>query len=303
MNIIEFAPVLIPTLCRYEHFKRCVESLSRCTYAEKTELIIGLDYPPSEKYEDGYNKICDYLPQITGFLKVTIVRQEKNLGARDNLTSIKEYALQHYDRFIVSEDDNEFSPNFLSFVNQGLEKYKNEPKVVAICGYNYPVSMEGYDRNNYASFRFSAWGYGITKDKILNLAPEKFMKYILRPDHFLKLLFKSPSHLISLFYMYRKHEIHGDACYEMYCCINNKVSIFPTISKVRNWGHDGSGEHGGINPEDDLCFNQEIDTESEFEYEEIELRDLKLISLKKYFHKPFSWYIKKIVSKVLRCKK
>lgn len=46
-NIIvdNFAPVIIPTLCRYEHFKECLESLSRCTWAEKTEVYIGLDYP------------------------------------------------------------------------------------------------------------------------------------------------------------------------------------------------------------------------------------------------------------------
>ena len=33
-----FAPVLIPTLCRYDHLKRCIESLSACTHAEKTDL-------------------------------------------------------------------------------------------------------------------------------------------------------------------------------------------------------------------------------------------------------------------------
>ena len=49
-----FYPVIIYTLNRYEHFRRCVESLARNTHAEQTELVIGLDYPPSEKYVEGH---------------------------------------------------------------------------------------------------------------------------------------------------------------------------------------------------------------------------------------------------------
>ena len=45
-----FYPVVIPTLNRFDHFRNCVESLVRCTHADKTELIIGLDFPPYEKY-------------------------------------------------------------------------------------------------------------------------------------------------------------------------------------------------------------------------------------------------------------
>lgn len=51
-----YAPVLIPTLCRSEHFIRCIESLKRNTWAQYTDVFIGLDYPPSEKYFDGYCK-------------------------------------------------------------------------------------------------------------------------------------------------------------------------------------------------------------------------------------------------------
>ena len=29
-----YAPVVIPTLCRYEHLKRCIDTLSECTGAD-----------------------------------------------------------------------------------------------------------------------------------------------------------------------------------------------------------------------------------------------------------------------------
>ena len=55
MDKITFAPVIIPTLCRFEHFNRCIESLSKCTWAEYTEVYIGLDYPAKESHWGGYN--------------------------------------------------------------------------------------------------------------------------------------------------------------------------------------------------------------------------------------------------------
>ena len=60
-NIVTYAPVVIPTLCRFEHFKRCVDSLSRCIHANQTELIIGLDYPHKESHVESHSKILDYL--------------------------------------------------------------------------------------------------------------------------------------------------------------------------------------------------------------------------------------------------
>lgn len=47
VKITHYAPVIIPTLNRYVHLKRCVDSLAKCTHAPDTELIIGLDYPPT----------------------------------------------------------------------------------------------------------------------------------------------------------------------------------------------------------------------------------------------------------------
>lgn len=297
MIINTFAPVIIPTLCRYEHFKRCVESLSRCTYAENTEIIIGLDYPPNEKYEEGYRMICDYLPQIKGFSEVTVIKHEKNLGAIGNLLFLKKYAANHYDRFIFTEDDNEFAPNFLAYINKGLEKYKDNPHVFSICGYNFPVNMSGYQNNNYCSFRFSAWGYGTMTERDIDLSISKVFHFVIIPHHFIKLLFTSPSLLLSVAYMLSKHEVHGDACFEIYNCINNWKSIFPSISKVRNWGHDGSGEHGMISPEDDPCFNQVIDTEVNFDFDEVEMKEVNWKPLYDYFHKPFCWYISRLFNK------
>lgn len=43
MEIKNYAPVIIPTLCRYEKFRNCIETLSKCTGADKTTHITPLN--------------------------------------------------------------------------------------------------------------------------------------------------------------------------------------------------------------------------------------------------------------------
>ena len=74
-----YAPVIIPTLCRYEHFVRCVESLRKNTWAQYTDVYIGLDYPAKESHREGYEKIKDYLKQnFTEFNHFTVIIRKKN---------------------------------------------------------------------------------------------------------------------------------------------------------------------------------------------------------------------------------
>ena len=72
-----YAPVIIPTLNRYEHLKNCLESLSKCSGAENTEVYIGLDYPSRSEHLSGYKKIRDYLDNCgdLGFKKLTVIKR------------------------------------------------------------------------------------------------------------------------------------------------------------------------------------------------------------------------------------
>ena len=123
---MNYAPVIIPTLCRFEHFKICIESLSNCTWAEYTEVYIGLDYPAKESHWDGYNQINDYLSLCgnLNFKKLHVIKRPYNygFGAKGNLATLKNDILKISDRIIISEDDNIFSPNFLMYINNFFSK-------------------------------------------------------------------------------------------------------------------------------------------------------------------------------------
>lgn len=269
-----FAPIIIPTLNRWRHLKRCVESLARCKQAAQTELIIGLDYPPSERYVEGYNEMRDYLPTIKGFGKVTVLMAEHNLGAVENIVKLRKYVQgRGFDSFIFTEDDNEFSPNFLEFVNKGLELYKDDEKIMAICGYTYlNVDKAAYNSNVIAFREFSAWGYGQWTNKRFQYQcyekEEEYRDKILQSwKQTFRLWRTRPITVNDLISMHFRHSAYGDSLCDTELALENKYCVYPSISMVRNWGHDGSGEHCS---ETDTYINQEIDLDDTFEFGDIQ---------------------------------
>lgn len=240
-------PVIIPTLNRFSHFKACVKSLSNCTYAPETELIIGLDFPPAEKYVDGWKKIKEYIPQIDGFKNIEVFERNENFGSAKNSQSLQDYALSKYDAYIYTEDDNVFSPLFLKYMNEGLEKYKDDFSVFTICGYSYPIDWKT-KKNCVLQHQYcSAWGIGCWKTK------EKLFMNEINDNYFLRnfcrkgiktLLNESPSNFIGFMNYAFYNEIPSyDISRSFYCLLNNLNVLMPRKTLVTNDGWDGSGEN------------------------------------------------------------
>lgn len=255
-------PVLIPTLNRYNHLVNCVESLSKCSLASQTELVIGVDYPPTEKYVDGYKQICNYIPNITGFGKVTFFYHKKNLGPVGNSTFLKNYCFSKYDALIYTEDDNVFAPNFLDFMNKTLNLFANDDRISSVSGYS-PANIDSTSSYTaYLSKDNNAWGMGVWKNKeqrnanLLN--DDQYFKSVLRsPLKGRKIIKTYPMLYLMLHIMVRDHENWGDAKRATMNIIENKFQLRPICSLVRNNGFDGSGVHCGnsVVPQQDLNDN------------------------------------------------
>lgn len=300
-----FAPVLIPTLNRYTHLKRCIVSLSKCTDANKTDIFIALDYPLNENHWEGYNRICEFLEEVKGFKTVNIIKRETNFGVRKNLDSASKKILNKYSRIIISEDDNEFSLNFLEFMNKGLEKYELDSSVYAICGYRHLINIPKNYPKNYFYFKgFSAWGYGTWKNKYIEpyYSYEKLTKFIKNKRNVKELKKISKRHYLNVMHsIIKKEGKFGDFTVFLSNIENDKYCIFPTISKVRNHGHDGSGVNCGINKEA-VFINQRIDNQKYFEFSpSTSIIEDEYINkqYRKYFNITFKGKIKSIYTKSL----
>ena len=271
MNDAVYAPVMVTTICRFEKFKKCIESLSKCTDADKTEIFIGLDYPAKEEHWDGYRKICEYIPSITGFKEIHVFKRPENLGQSKNAKDLRKRIQEKFDRYITTEDDNEFSPNFLQYMNQCLEKYKDDPRVTAICGYSYREweNVGDYPYNAYPMEGFCAWGVGNWFDK-----NEKYMAFysaseVIHNPKFVRQLFKRKMHITVHRMLFRYKKSGGDLRRRCYCVLENKCSIFPAVSKVRNYGFDGEGANCAVI---NTFATQKIDESPSFVLDDFEIK-------------------------------
>lgn len=250
-----YSPVIIPTLNRYEHFKRCLESLEKCTGAENTTVFIGLDYPPSEKYIEGWKQIDNYLCKKENnniFAKLVVFRRASNCGVggpNSNTYQLVRFVREKYESYIFSEDDNIFSPNFLEYINIGLVKFKNDERIYSVNGYCHPYPFHIGNANYFLhNTDMSAWGYGIWSEK------DKKYENDIRTGNFLysfdlKKYIKIRKSGLNRAFDYLIYTIGPKPDYisitdnllSIYAIANDLYFIVPTVSKVRNEGWDGSG--------------------------------------------------------------
>ena len=286
--MMQCAPVLIVTLNRYEHLKRCIDSLRKNKLACYTDLYIGFDYPPDQKYEKGYHQVKKYLGGgIDGFHDVIIMEHSSNRGVYRNVLDLRAAVYKKYDRYIITEDDNEFSPNYLEYMNKGLEKYEKDDDVLAISGYCYPIESSSFKGNVFkCGTYFAAYGYGIWKQK------EEEMRKCLNMSFFCGLYRNSAymkdlacqsrnqyANMVKGMLKYTSELISGnelredDLAYGLYMVASGKKMVYPVISKARNWGYDGTGVNCGeinfkqqktVNHRNFLFEKQSIDQDKDF---------------------------------------
>lgn len=274
---MKYAPVIIPTLNRFEHFKHCLESLESCTGAEFTDVYVALDYPPSEKYVEGWKKNNEYLrikEKNNGFKSLVVYRRKENYffsGKGNAETAIKDLP-PSVDSYIFTEDDNVFSPNFLDYINKGLEKYCDDDSVYAICGYSHIFKKHNTRSNFYRqNVYFSAWGYGITfkqnKDMLSKLSKSYFVKKLFSPLAWYRIIKSGPRNF-EQFISSCKHYNGAitDVIISIYMSLENKNVIMPNVSSVRNMGFDGTGEHCHGYEYSEMISNQEIQDQGIFTF-------------------------------------
>lgn len=315
-----YAPVVIPTLNRYKHLKQCLESLSRCTWADKTEVYVALDYPPQDKwdkYAPGWKKNRDWLRSVgdMGFKKLHLIERERNYGIWDskqsNAAALVQEVTKEHKYYIFTEDDNVFSPCFLEYMDKGIEKFKDDESVMALCGYAYPYPIL-HDGNTFyrQSVNFSGWG-SLTFDNHF-------------PSHITYQYMRSLFSIKTCHRLYRKYGARRLYAYIRDCdkssqnivltdvnlsligSLLRKDFIMPTKSLVRNIGADGSGVNFIANADEDpvsaMLLRQEISKATTFEFQGTGYEyydENREVLVKQHWKQMSNWQLLKVMMKSL----
>ena len=171
-----YAPIALFTYNRADKTQRVVESLLKNAEAKFSDLFIFSDGPKTPEKKAGVEENRKYIHTISGFNSVHIIEREKNWGLANSLIAGITEVINKYGKVIVVEDDLILSPYFLKFMNDGLEKYKDDDRVSSISGFIPPVKEKL--PNTFFLRYFECWGWA-TWDRAWKLLNTD-TKYLLR---------------------------------------------------------------------------------------------------------------------------
>ncbi|HVT14681.1 MAG TPA: glycosyltransferase [Thermoanaerobaculia bacterium] len=130
------APVAVFTYDRPRHLRRTLEALARCPGFATGRLHLYCDAPA--RAADGPS--CDAARRVArDWVRRRggrLIERDGNRGFRNITDAISELCAG-FGRVVVIEDDVVVSPDFLGYVERGLDRYANDPRVFLIGGYMF----------------------------------------------------------------------------------------------------------------------------------------------------------------------
>lgn len=133
------APIALFVYQRIRETRIAVSALKANELAAESDLFIFSDAPRSEAAVRNVTAVREYLRTIDGFRSISIIERETNLGLSRSIIDGVGMLVERYGKVIVVEDDLETSKYFLNFMNDALQFYESDERVISIHGYVYPV--------------------------------------------------------------------------------------------------------------------------------------------------------------------
>ena len=134
-----FAPIALFVYNRPQHTERTLKFLKQNLLAPESRLFIFSDAAKTEADEAKVAEVRALLNNVDGFKSVEIIKRTSNMGLADSIITGVSKLVATYKQVIVFEDDLITSPHTLTYFNEGLNRYREQEKVMHIGAYMYPL--------------------------------------------------------------------------------------------------------------------------------------------------------------------
>lgn len=243
----KFAPIVLFVYNRPWHTQQTVEALQKNVYASESELIIYADAAKNAQAEEKVQEVRKYIKSITGFKSVKIIEQKTNQGLANSIINGVTEVVNKYGRIIVLEDDIVTSKWFLKYMNDALEVYKDEEKIMQIGGFTFP--FENYTNLPEAFFsrQGDCWGWATWSNswKCFERNPEKLVREFDEQEIY-KFDFEGTRYYWNQVIENLNGKIYTWGIFwSISIYINRGLVLYPKISMTKNIGLDNSGVHCG----------------------------------------------------------
>lgn len=243
----ELAPIALFLYNRPDHSKRTLDALALNIEAKDSDLIIYCDAAKanaSKEQVERINKVREIANAETRFKSVNVIVQKENKGLSASIVSGVTEVLDKYGKIIVVEDDLIVSQDFLSFMNTSLIKYENNPEVVCITGYVYPIKKQFSEAFFLKGADCWTWATWKNKWSLFNQDAVQLKNELIAKDLVREFNFNNSYPYMQML----EDKINGKnqswaILWYASAFLANKYCLYPPHSMVHNIGNDGSGTH------------------------------------------------------------
>lgn len=238
------APIALFVYNRLQHTQQVVTALQANELASQSNLYIYADAPKHAEAAPQVEQVRSYLSSITGFKSVHIRLREKNLGVDENIMQGVSEIIHEHGRAIVLEDDLVTSPWFLKFMNEALDCYEHNEEVASIHGYLLPLQqkieqaffLKGADCWGWATWQ-RAWD-------LFERDGSKLLDELEKRDLQKEFDFNNAyPYFDTLKQQAIGNTKEWDIRWYASMFLAGKLTLYPSMSLVKNIGHDATGVH------------------------------------------------------------
>jgi len=253
-EVTSVAPIVLFVYNRPWHVRQTIEALQLNELASESRLIIYSDAPRDVNAAEGVAAVREYIHSLDGFSSVEIVEMKRNRRLAPLLIEQLPEVLSRHGRAIVLEDDIVTSPFFLRYMNDALEKYADDDRVISIHGYCYPVDglPDAFFLKGADCWGWATWERGWS---LFEQDGSRLMEALRIRDLLDRFDFFGSGYFSSLL----QQQIDGvvdawDVRWYASALLHDKLTLYAGKPLVKNIGFDGSGIHCG----NDSTFDVEL---------------------------------------------
>lgn len=250
MNSLTCAPIVLFVYNRLNHTSQTIEALKKNDLAVDSHLYIFSDGAKNKQDSEKVEDVRKYIAKVKGFKKITIIKRSDNWGLSKSIIDGVTQIVNKYGRVIVLEDDLVTSKYFLKYMNEALDLYFNNEKVISIHGYFYPIENIEQFPETFFIRGADCWGWATWKRgwDLFEPSGQKLLDSIKAKGLQKDANFNNSYNYVGML----KDQINDKndswaVRWYISAFLKDKLTLYPKVSFVKNIGNDGTGTHKSKN--------------------------------------------------------
>lgn len=282
---------------RPNHLKRTLKSLIKNYNSSNYDVFIFCDGSKENHNSKKNKEVHQIVKKLKHFKSKKIILRKKNIGLANSILRGVTEVLKRKKSVIVMEDDLITNKNYLNYMSNGLEFFKNDKLIGSITGYSYTDLDSSDSTDIFLSQRHASWGWGTWSHVWDKMKWNKQWAIKQFKDvNFKKNFNRSGKDM----YQMLQEQLDGksdtlDIMVNLNCFKMNRYCVCPRKSLLYNIGLDGSGIHC---KKGDKIFNNFSNTFTVKKFKKIKVKNKIIKKIYKSFSTPLHLRIYNKLSRV-----